>query len=171
MSPAVTPRVVDAGPEHLEAIASIYAEVVRSSPATFDVEPPGRGWWEDVLAHVDQGKGHLLLVALGADDAVLGYVKTGTFKEKAAYSTTCEVSIHIADDARGQGVGSALYAVLLERLERTPLRLVVAGITEPNPASVALHRAFGFHRVGTFEDVGVKFGRPWSVTWYQRRLG
>jgi hypothetical protein len=24
--------------------------------------------------------------------------------------------------------------------------------------------------VGTFEDVGVKLGRGWSVRWYQRRL-
>ena len=43
-------------------------------------------------------------------------------------------------------------------------------MTSPNPASAALHESLGFTLVGTFEGVGVKFGRPWDVTWYQRSL-
>jgi L-amino acid N-acyltransferase YncA len=168
---AVSLRVVDAAVEHLEAIASIYADVVRSSPATFDLEPPPIEWWRDALAHVDPRKGRQMLVALDPDDAVLGYAKSGPFKERGAYWTTCETSVYVGEAARGRGVGAALYAVLFERLDRSPLRLAVAGITQPNPASTALHRSFGFERVGTFENVGVKFGRPWSVTWYQRPLG
>jgi phosphinothricin acetyltransferase len=67
-------------------------------------------------------------------------------------------------------VGTGLYAELFARLEASPLRLAVAGIAQPNPASTALHTRFGFERVGTFKGVGVKFGRPRDVTWYQRDL-
>jgi phosphinothricin acetyltransferase len=101
---------------------------------------------------------------------VLGYAKSGQFKERAAYSTTVETSVYVDEAARGEGVGTALYRALLERLEASDLRLAVAGVTEPNPASTRLHLALGFERVGTFDGVGVKFGRPWSVTWYQRPL-
>jgi L-amino acid N-acyltransferase YncA len=167
---AVTANVVDAAPAHLEAIAEIYGAVVRSSPATFDVDPPGVDWWTDVLERVDAAKGHLLLVALDPAGAVLGYAKSGRFRERAAYSSTCETSIYVAESARGRGVGTALYSVLFERLDASGLRLAVAGITQPNEVTTALHRSFGFKRVGTFEGVGVKFGRPWSVTWYQRPL-
>jgi L-amino acid N-acyltransferase YncA len=156
---------------HLPEIAAIYAEEVRSSAATFDLEAPDLGHWARSLEQVDPDAGHHLLAALDSEDGrVLGYAKSGRFREHAAYDTTCEVSIYIARDARGRGVAKSLYARLFELLDASPLRLATAGMTEPNPASHALHRAFGFERVGTFTGVGVKFGRAWDVTWYQRSL-
>jgi phosphinothricin acetyltransferase len=38
-----------------------------------------------------------------------------------------------------------------------------AGITLPNEASVRIHEAFGFRRVGTYAEVGRKFGKYWDV--------
>jgi phosphinothricin acetyltransferase len=164
-------HVVDATPEHLGQIGEIYAAVVRSSPATFDVDPPDTAWWRGALEHTDPEAGHYLLAALDDDGTVLGYAKSGLHKVRAAYATTCETSVYVAETARGRGVGAALYSALFERLDSSSLRLAVAGITQPNPASTALHLAFNFQLVGTFEGVGVKFGRPWSVSWYQRPLG
>jgi phosphinothricin acetyltransferase len=165
-----TLRIADATAEQLEPIAAIYADVVRSSAATFDIEPPGIDYWRRALEATDPIAGHFLLVALDGDQ-VLGYAKSGMHKERAAYATTCETSAYVAEAARGRGVGGALYARLFELLDASALRLAVAGITQPNEASTALHLAFDFERIGTFTGVGVKFGRPWSVTWYQRPLG
>lgn len=174
MEGATTPvpalRIAEAGPEHLEQIAELYGHWVRTSPATFDLEPPEIEHWERILAGVDPEAGHHLLVALGDRDEVLGYAKSGRFRDRAAYDSTCEVGLYVAHTATGRGVGTALYGRLMELLDASPLRLATAGVTEPNEASTTLHRAYGFERVGTFEGVGVKFGRPWSVTWYQRRL-
>ena len=78
--------------------------------------------------------------------------------------------MYVDEEARGGRIGTALYRELFARLDASPLRLAVAGISEPNEASTALHRAFGFERVGTFTGVGVKFGRAIDVTWYQRAL-
>ena len=166
----IDPAIADAEPSQLEEIASIYASVVLSSPATFDLEPPGLEHWQRILAGADADLGHLLIVALDPAGAVLGYAKSGTFKEKAAYSTTCETSVYVAEGSRGAGIGDALYGALLPRLERSAARLAVAGLAEPNPASTALHRRHGFTPVGTFRGVGVKFGRAWDVTWHQRPL-
>ena len=47
---------------------------------------------------------------------------------------------------------------------------VYAGITLPNPASVALHEAVGMERVGIYRRVGFKLGAWHDVAWYGRRL-
>jgi phosphinothricin acetyltransferase len=167
-----TLTVVDAREEHLEAVAAIYAAAARDTPATFDFEGHSIAWWRVALAAVDPATGHLLLVALDGAGAVTGYAKSARFRDKPAYDSTREVSVYVAEAARGQGVGTALYTALLDRLEASSgTRLAVGGVTEPNPASARLHLACGFTRVGTFEGVGTKFGRLWDVTWYQRALG
>ncbi len=112
------------------------------------------------------------MLAAVEDGAVLGYAKTSWFKERPGYFTTREVSAYVHEDHRGRGVGHALYAELLGRLDRCEgLRMAVGGVALPNDASNALHLKHGFTVVGTFDDAGEKFGRPWSVRWYQRPLG
>jgi phosphinothricin acetyltransferase len=162
-------RVADAEETHIPAIAAIYEDAVRTSVATFDIEVPPERHWHTLLASRET-PGYFVIVALDGADRVLGYAYSGRYMTRAAYDTTCITSVYLDEAARGRGVGSALYAELFPRLEESPMRLAVAGISEPNPASTALHLRFGFERVGTFTGVGVKFGRDLSVTWYQRRL-
>lgn len=164
-------RIEPADERHAAAIAAIYAHAAETSPATFDLEGKPADWWREQIANEKRDAGHVTLVALGDEDEVLGYAKSGMYMERAAYDTTCLVSVYVAETARGKGVGSALYDALLARLEQTELKLAVAGIADPNDASTRLHLAKGFTYVGTFNDVGTKFGREWSVSWYQRRLG
>jgi phosphinothricin acetyltransferase len=163
------PDVRDAVRDDLPAIAAIYAAAAGTSAATFDLEGPPLAWWEATLAACDPAAGHVLLVAERGEE-IVGYAKSGSFKEKAAYATTCETSVYVADGHRGEGVGDALYRELLARLDASSARLAVAGLTEPNPASERLHRAHGFTAVGTFHGVGVKLGRAWDVRWYERPL-
>ena len=163
-------QIIDAGPKHLSEIAAIYAAEVETSTATFDLEVPRLEHWERALACVNPTAGHLLIVGLDDDGTVLGYAKSGPFRDRAAYDTTCETSIYVAEHARGNGVGRALYGRLIELLQASEARLAVGGMTEPNPASAALHESLGFTLVGTFEGVGVKFGEAWDVTWFQRPL-
>jgi phosphinothricin acetyltransferase len=165
----MTVLVADATAEHLAAFAAIHGEAALESAATFDVEVHPIGWWEDLLGAVDPEAGDFLLAALDGSEAV-GYAKSGPHRAKASYATTRETTVYVAASRRGAGVGHALYGELLARLDRLPLAMAVAGVTQPNPASDALHRAHGFREVGTFSAVGVKFGRPWDVLWYERPL-
>ena len=123
-----------------------------------------------MLADVDPRAGHFLLVAVDGEGAVLGYAKSGRFRDRAAYDTTCETSIYVDGPREAEASAAPSTARLIELLEASPARLAVGGMTEPNPASAALHESLGFTRVGTFEGVGVKFGQPRGVTWYQRSL-
>jgi L-amino acid N-acyltransferase YncA len=161
-------RIEPATSAHAEAIAAVYDEAARTTPATFDLEGHAPRWWSDAIA----SDSHPFRVALGDEGALLGFARAGLHKVKPAYGTTCETSVYVATSARGRGVGRALYDALLADLDAAPgLLLAVAGITEPNPVSVALHAACGFTPVGTFHNVGSKLGRTWDVTWYERPLG
>jgi phosphinothricin acetyltransferase len=152
------------------AIAAIYDDAARNSAATFDLAGKPESWWRDAIADVDPTVGRLVLVAVDARERVLGYAKSGEHRPRAAYASTCETSLYVAAAQRGLGVGGALYDALLGQLDESPLRLAVAGMTEPNEASARLHSSRGFTPVGRFSGIGAKRGRAWDVTWYQRRL-
>ncbi|MDF6020466.1 GNAT family N-acetyltransferase [Streptomyces sp. JH34] len=159
----------------LEALTDIYNHYVRETALTFDTvtfTPQERLPW--LRSHPQDGP-HRLLVALDPgtrDDAphVLGYATSSPYRPKAAYSTSVEVSVYCAPGTTGRGVGTLLYKALFEALADEDLHRAYAAIALPNEASVRLHDAFGFRLVGTYEEVGRKFGRYRDVSWYEKPL-
>ena len=81
-----------------------------------------------------------------------------------------DTTVYVAAETRGQGVGRALYGRLLPALKDKGFHNAFAGITLPNAASVALHEAMRFQKVGVFAEVGNKFGSYHDVGWWQCRL-
>ena len=159
-----------AEPGDLAAIVGIYNHYVERSAATFEVEPvtaeARRGWLEE---HSKGGR-HRVLVAEERTGELVGWASTSPFRPRAAYGTTVEASVYCRPDLLGAGVGSRLYAGLFGAIQGEDLERIVAGVSVPNPASVALHRRFAFRHVGTFTRVGRKFGRYWDVAWFERPL-
>ena len=101
---------------------------------------------------------------------MLGYATSSPFRPKAAYATTVATSVYCAPEATGRGLGSLLYGRLFQHLDDQDLHRAIAGITLPNPASVALHLKFGFTEIGTEHEVGRKFGTYWDVQRFERPL-
>jgi phosphinothricin acetyltransferase len=113
---------------------------------------------------------HLWLVA-EEDGEVIGYAYAGVHRTRAAYRFTTEVSAYVDQGAHRRGVGRALYTELLEKARAKGFRLAVAGITLPNDASVGLHEALRFTRVGVYHNVGMKFDDWHDVGWWELDLG
>ena len=157
----------DATLDDAAACAAVYAPYVLGSVATFETRPPSVAEMTDRIAAAQQQ--HAWLV-LEQDGQVVGYAYGGPFKARPAYRWTCEVSVYLAQDRRGSGGGRLLYEALLARLTSRGYRTAAAGMTQPNEASAALHRALGFEPVGTFRGVGWKLGGWHDVTWVQRAL-
>lgn len=153
----------------LPDLTDIYNHYVRTSHATFDVEPftvEARTEW---LSHHAETGPYRVLVAVDGR-SVLGYATSSRFRKRPAYRTSAEVSAYLHPDATGRGVGSALYTRLLDDLGSEGLHRALAGIALPNDPSVAMHRRFGFREIGTYSEVGHKFGRYWDVLWLERPL-
>lgn len=162
------PAIRSAEQSDLTSVAGIYALAVRTSVATFDLEEPPPAYWQAKLEST--APGDHLLVAFDQEE-VLGYAYSGAFRSRPAYARTRETSVYVAQGATGRGVGTALYAELLDLLRKDAVHLVVAVVAQPNPASNALHRSVGFTEVGTLDEVGFKFGAYVSTTYFQLRLG
>ncbi|WP_308013398.1 GNAT family N-acetyltransferase [Streptomyces beigongshangae] len=157
--------------EDLDALTDIYNHYVRETPITFDTvvfTPEERRPW--LLSHPEDGP-HRLMVATGADSRrILGYATSSAFRPKPAYGTSVEVTVYLAPGAGGRGVGTRLYQALFDALADEDLHRAYAGIAQPNEASTRLHERFGFRYVGTYREVGRKFGRYWDVAWYEKEL-
>jgi len=153
----------------LPALTAIYNHYIRETAITFDLDPYTEQTRRPWLRDFGETGRYQLFVAERAG-AVLGYACTRRFRDKAAYDTTLETSVYLAPDARGGGVGRALYERLFAALDGVDAHRLIAGITLPNPASVALHERFGFTPVGAMREVGRKFGRYWDVLWMERAL-
>jgi phosphinothricin acetyltransferase len=153
----------------LQALTDIYNHYVVNTAITFDLQPftpEGRRAWFD--EHAAAGR-HRLLVA--ADEGiVLGYATSSRWRPKAAYETTVETSVYCRAGAVGRGIGTALYTALFDALRSEDIHRLVAGVSLPNPESIALHERFGFRPVGVFPGVGRKFDRFWDVAWFERPL-
>jgi phosphinothricin acetyltransferase len=166
----------------LDAVAAIYSHSVLTSTATFDVDEPPMSTWQAKLDSTAVGDHFLVARTLAGDslaadgpvtqgsDRVLGYAYSGAFRNRHAYRHTRETSVYLEPAARGSGLGTRLYCDLLDLLRQDGVHLVVAVVTQPNPASRALHRKLGFTEVGTLDEVGHKFGAYISTTYYQLRL-
>lgn len=155
----------------LAALTDIYNHYVRETAITFDTvpfTPEERRPWLD--SHPEDGPYRLLVAQDGAASRILGYATSSPFRAKAAYVTSVEVTVYLAPGAGGRGIGTLLYKRLFEALGDEDVHRAYAGVAEPNIPSTRLHERFGFQRVGTYHEVGRKFGRYHDVTWYEKNL-
>ena len=159
-----------AGHADAPAIAEIYAHYVANTAATFDESAPGGDQMADNINRVESA-GLPFLVA-EAERRVGGYAYLAPYNPRNAYRHTAESSVYVAPDVRGRGAGRALLERLLAEGERAGVREVIAiiAVTE-DPASVALHEAFGFTEAGRLRSVGFKHERWHDTLLMQRSLG
>jgi L-amino acid N-acyltransferase YncA len=149
------------------ACAAIYAPHVESGPVSFEERPPDAG---EMAARIDRyGRSHAWLVA-EREGRVVGYAYATAFNERPAYRWSASVSVYVAEEVRGSGVGRALYEALFDRLRERGFRMACAGITLPNEASVGLHESLGFEQTGLNREIGWKQGAWRDVGWFQLEL-
>ena len=159
-----------AAPEDLPACQAIYAHHVLEGTGTFDEVPPSL---EALTARFREvtGAGRAWVVAADAT-GILGFAYFDQYRARSAYRFTAEDSVYVREDVRGQGVGKALVARLLDEARAAGFREMLAVIGDSdNVGSIGVHASLGFQRVGTLRDVGFKFGRWIDVVIMQRHLG
>jgi L-amino acid N-acyltransferase YncA len=146
------------------ACAAIYAPSVESTPTSFELVPPDAAEFAHRIEAYSAT--HQFLVA-EADGEVIGYAYACRWRERQAYDWAVEVSVYVAAGHQGRGVGHALYLELLDRLCAQGFHVAVAGITLPNPASIALHERLGFKSIGALREIGWKMGAWHDVGYWE----
>jgi L-amino acid N-acyltransferase YncA len=151
------------------AIAAIYAHHVAHGTASFDTEPRSPAEMAAKIAECAARRWPFLVADAGGE--VVGYAYATQFRDRPAYTSTCEDSIYIHPDHVGQGVGTLVLSALLDEAERAGFRQMIAVIGGAEPASTALHARLGFVEAGRMRSVGRKFGRWLDTLYMQKTLG
>jgi L-amino acid N-acyltransferase YncA len=154
-------------PADAGAIQAIYAPVVDHTPISFEALVPTV---EEMRQRIEQTLKTFPWLVYEDDIGILGYVYASQHRVRAGYQWSVDVSVYVHERSRRQGIGRKLYTSLFELLCRQGFYNVYAGITLPNPASVALHEAMGMEPVGVYEKVGYKLGAWHDVGWWQGQL-
>ncbi len=154
--------------EDLQAITEIYNDAILRLPSTFDEEPKSM---EDRLEwfRFHQNPRYPLLSAVDSGE-VVGWGSISPFHPRNAYRFTGETSIYVRKDMYGRGIGSALLGELVRAAAGQGYHSLMALIVGGNEASVRIHEKFGFRLVGTYREVGFKFGRWHDIHVMQRLL-
>ena len=146
----------------------IYAPYITDSAISFEIEVPAVAEFAQRIERTLASK-HPWLVACDAE-RLLGYAYASPHRSRPAYRFSVETSVYVAKDAARQGLGRSLYEKLFALLEQQDYQHAFAGVTLPNPASVAFHEQFGFTPIGVFRSVGFKFEQWHDVAWFQRAI-
>jgi len=156
-----------ARPGDAAAVAAIYAPSVTRAATSFELTAPSP---DDIADRIAAGSPHAPWLVLVRDGEIAGYAYASRHRERAAYQWSVDTSVYVRADQRRSGVGRALYRTLLALLRVQGFYAAHAGITLPNPGSVALHEAMGFVRIGVEPSVGYKLGAWHDVAWWQLAL-
>ena len=157
----IVPATLDDWPE----IAQIYRAGIRTGHATFQTEeeiPDGSAWFG---GKVDGST----FKAVDENGHMLAWCALSPTSTRRVYAGVVEVSIYVAESARGQGVGTALLRHLIEMSEAAGIWTLQAGIFPENQSSIRLHEKLGFRVVGIRKKVGQHHGVWRDVVLMERR--
>ncbi|MBB2963300.1 phosphinothricin acetyltransferase [Methylobacterium sp. R2-1] len=92
---------------------------------------------------------------------IAGYAYAVPFRKRPAYRYALKHSIYVHPDHLHAGIGRRLLPALIEACAAGGYRQMIGYIDASNEASLRLHEACGFARVGYLPAIGYKYGR-WS---------
>jgi L-amino acid N-acyltransferase YncA len=144
-------EVRDLRPEEWAEVARIYAEGIATGNATFETDVPSWAAWD--AGHLAE---HRFLAE--RDGRVVGWIALSPASRRPCYAGVAEISVYVAEAARGNGVGTELLAAVVASAERDGLWTLQTSVFPENEPSLALLRRFGFRTVGTRERIGQLHG-------------
>ncbi|MCC2548753.1 N-acetyltransferase family protein [Hymenobacter sp. BT175] len=148
---------------HWPAVKAIYEAGIATGNATFETQAPAWEAWN--RAHL----GHSRLVAVDEAGTVQGWAALSPVSSRCVYGGVAEISVYIAAEARGQGVGRQLLQALIADSEAQGIWTLQAGTFEENTASIALHTQAGFRVIGHRERIGQHHGVWRNTVQMERR--
>jgi L-amino acid N-acyltransferase YncA len=145
-----------------DSVRDIYQQGIDAGNATFETQAKEWDEWNNAMLQVCR------LVAV-ENDRVVGWAALSPVSSRCVYAGVAEVSVYVADEARGKGVGQALLSKLIAESEKEGFWTLQAGIFPENKRSISLHRKNGFRILGVRERLG-KMGEEWrDVVLLERR--
>lgn len=146
-------------------VAAIYNFYISASYATFELDSVSD---EEMSSRMNKTlRGGYPFLVVENEGRIVAYAYAHSFRPRAAYRHSVEVSVYVNDGFEGRGIGKMLYDKLFPEIFNGDYHAIIAGISLPNDASVRLHEKYGFEKVAHFREVGFKFGRWIDVGYWE----
>jgi len=151
------------------SITEIYNYYVLNTAVTFEEEEVSAAEMVSRIQNHASTSLPWLVAELGQQ--IIGYAYATPWKERTSYQYSVEITVYLKADMQAKGWGTRLYKQLINELTNSPKRVhaVLAGISLPNPASIALHEKLGMKQVAEFKEIGFKLNR-WVDTGYWQMI-
>jgi phosphinothricin acetyltransferase len=154
-----------AAPADAPAIAAIWNRVIRDTAQTFTTAEKDPA---DLARAMTAGQP--FLVAETGRAPIAGFVTYFQFRGGPGYAYTVEHSVHVAQEARGRGLGRALMAAAEAHARAAGAHSMIAGVAGENAGGAAFHAAIGYREIARLPEVGWKFGRWHDLVLMQKML-
>lgn len=144
-------------------IKDIYQQGLDLNIATFQTECPNFEEWDN---------GHLADCRFGAvyENKLVGFAVLSPTSKREVYKGVVEVSVYIDSSFKNKGIGTRLLKHLINETEQKGYWTLYSGIIEENTASIALHQACGFRKIGYREKIAKdRFGNWHNTVLFERR--
>jgi len=168
-------KIRAAAPGDAAALAEIYAYYVEKTAITFEYDAPSPGEFEQRIRDISSRYPYIVAETYGG---IAGYAYAAVFKDRAAYDRCVEVTVYLAPEAKGRGIGKALYAELERLLAEMGILNLYACIAVTDTedeyltnASRDFHAHLGYREIGTFRRCGRKFSRWYDMVWMEKFIG
>ena len=149
-------------PADWPSVRDIYEQGISTGDATFETQAPEWPRWNDKMLDCCR-------LAAAQEGRLLGWAALSPYSSRAVYRGVAEVSIYIANQNRGRGVGRFLMEHLVAQSEAHGLWTLQASIFPENKASIRLHQNAGFRSVGLRERIAQQHGVWRDVVLLERR--
>lgn len=148
-------------------ILEIYAPYITETTISFEYDVPTLPEFTDRMAGIMAKYPYIVYERGGV---VVGYAYASPYNARTAYDYTVDLSVYVDKAYCGQQIGEALYAAVLDVLQRQGFYSAWACITADNHNSVKFHERMGFTYAGLHPATGYKFGQWLGVHWYYKML-
>ncbi len=148
----------EAAEADLPAIVDIYNQSIPAGESTADTKPITVADRVDWFRQFDPNKRPIWVAE--QDGKIIGFIYlTSFYGGRPAYDKTAEVSLYIATEVQGKGLGSLLMQRMIDACPGLGVTTLIGMHFDHNEATRRLNGKFGFNQVGHIPEIAEIQGR------------
>jgi L-amino acid N-acyltransferase YncA len=153
--------------EHRQAVVDIFNYFIENTFAAYPEAPLNDGVFDQFLAI---SRKYPSTVVMDKGKNVVGFAFLQPYHQADSFRKTAVATYFILPDHTRKGIGAQILELFIKDAKKMGLQHILVNVSSLNPGSIEFHRKNGFRKCGTFEDIGIKAKKKFSVIWMIRAI-